>query len=321
MTMQADNSAPAAEQTSAATPEPAAPVTETQTPSEPEAPLTPGEAAKQARLNAEASARLARAKKVSDKLYREKQEFEAAKRARDEEMTAKEKKYADQIASLTKRVEELSTGNPLLRKDLTHEQRTAYLRELVDEGTPEAKVAQFERLLAKQQEEFNAKLEAISAATKAREEEEQRRIAAARQGEEESKIRQFALWATGPGKEFCKYLNAEHTQTEILHQTAAIVDFAIKNKKVYSAQEIAEYLEDRAKKRHDSLAQARGTLGSPPPAPPVVASPVPKVAPPVSGKKPPVQVRQRTKEEEEEADKAALRRAFAADAAQAGKKK
>lgn len=302
--------------TPAATPEPAAPET-------PEAPpLTPGEAAKQARINAEASARIARAKKQSDKLYREKQEFEAAKKARDAELAAKEKQWVEEREALQKQLKELTSGNPLLRKDMTHEQRAQYLRELVDDGTPEAKVSQLERALQQQAKEFQAKLDEMSAASKAREEEEQRRIAAARQGEEESKIRQLTLWVTGDAKEAFKFLNAEHTQTEILHQVAQVNDWAKKNGKVYSAQEVAEYLEDRAKKRHNSLAQYRGTLGAAPPAPPAAVSPATQVAPPVSGKKPPVQVRQRTKEEEEEADKAALRRAFAADAAsRTGKKK
>lgn len=312
MTMQTNEIAADAAPTPAATPEAATP--EKGAPEK--APLTPGEAAKEARVNAELAARKARLKRQTDALHAEKQAFAAEK-----EMTAKERKEtAEKIEALQKELAELRTGNPLLREP--KEKVQEHLRELVAQGTPEAEVIALRKQLERRDQEFEAWKKAQEDATKARREEEERRVAEIQKTQEETALNQFALWATSAeNQNNFKYLNSEHTQSEIRQQAAAIVDWAKKNNKSFTGLEIANYLESVAKKRHDDLKERRaGLFGAPPPATEPAGS-APKAAPPVSGKKVPVQVRQKSKEEEIEADLAALRRAAAADAAaRAGKK-
>lgn len=310
-----ENSAPAAAQTSAATPEAATP-DKTSAPAEAKTPLTPGEAAKEARINAELAARKARLKKQTDAFHAEKQAF-----ATEKEMTAKERKEtAEKIETLQKELHELRSGNPLLREP--KEKVQEHLRELVAQGTPEAEVIALKKRLEQRDQEFEAWKKAQEDATKARKEEEERRLAEIQKTQEEGALRQFTLWVTSAEmlQQF-KYLNAEYTQSEIAQQAAAIVAWAKKENKGYTGLEIADYLESVAKKRHDDLKERRaGLFGAPPPATDPAVSGL-KAAPPVSGKKAPVQVRQKSKEEEIEADLAALRRAAAADAAaRAGKK-
>lgn len=289
----------------AATPEPAAPEV-------PPEPLTPGEAAKAVRVRAEERARLERVKRKSDALHQERQRFEQERRAHHETSSAAEKQRAAEMAELRRELAEYKQGNPLLKEGVDV---NAHLRELVAQGTPEAQIIALQRKMELKEKEFEARLAEITGASKQREEEEARRVAEIQKTQEDNKLRQFTLWVTGDdGKGQFKHLNAEFTQTEIFHQTAAIVDWAVKNNKVYSATQIAEYLEQKAKQVHTERTERRNLhLGAPSPAP-LAAVPPGKVAQPVNGKKPAVQVRQKTKEEEIEADLAALRRATQADA-------
>lgn len=295
----------------AATPEPAAP----EVPAEP---LTPGEAAKAARVRAEERSRLARVKQKSDALYQERQRFEQERRVHHETSSAAEKQRAAEMAELRRELAEYKQGNPLLKEGVDV---NAHLRELVAQGTPEAQIIALQRKMELKEKEFEARLAEITGASKQREEEEARRLSEIQKTQEENKLRQFTLWVTGDaGKTQFRHLNAEFTQTEIFHQSAAIVDWAVKNNKVYSASQIAEYLEGKAKQVHTDRTERRGQyLGATSSAPPTAVSSG-KVAQPANGKKPPVQVRQKTKEEEVEADLAALRRATQADALARSKK-
>lgn len=298
-----------AETTPAATPDPAAPEK-----TEPAAPLSPGEAAKAARVRAEERARLERVKKKSDALHAERQAFEAEKR-QAAEMTAKERKEAaERIQSLEKQLAELNSGNPLLRPGVPPERVQEHLRELVAQGTPEAEVIALRKQREADRAEFEAYKKSQEDATKARADEEARRLAEIQKTQEENTVRNFTLWVTS--KEVAgnfKFLNAEFSQAEIFSHAARINAWAKENDKVYTGAQVAAYLEKQAEKVHNDRAERRaGLLGATPPAttPAVTES---KVAPPVSGKKPPVQVRHKTKEEEIEADLAVLRKATEAD--------
>lgn len=311
-------------------PQSAATVTpEAVTPTTPEAvavetpaePLTPGEAAKAARVRAEERARLDRVKRKSDELFKQKQAFEAERRAHAESQSAAEKTRSEEMAALRRELAEYKQGNPLLRPGVDV---NAHLRELVAQGTPEAQIIQMQKEMTAQKEAFEARLAEITGATKAREEEEAKRLAEIQKTQEENKLRQFTLWVTGDEmKTQFKHLNAEFSQTEIFHQVAAVADWAKKNDKAYSAREVAEYLEGKAKQVHTERTERRGLLlGAPPPAQTAAVTPASKVTQPVNGKKPPVQARQKTREEEIEADLAILRKASEADriARSAGKK-
>lgn len=279
----------------------------------PPTPLTPGEAAKAARVRAEERARLERVKRKSDALHAERQKFESERKQHAEQMSAAEKQRATEMAELRRELQEYKQGNPLLKEGVDV---NAHLRELVAQGTPEAQIIAMQREMAAQKAAFEARLEEITGATKAREEEEQRRLAEVQRTQEEGSIRQFTLWVTAQeqSKQF-KFLNAEYTQNEVFQQARAVANWAKENGKTYTGHEVAAYLEKRAEVEHNSRAERRSSLlGATPPAPPVAVPPGTKASQPVNGKKQPVQVRHKTKEEEIEADLAALRRATQADA-------
>lgn len=297
--------------TEPAAPEPAA--IETAAPEVPAAPLTPGEAAKQARWKAEERARMARVKSKSDKLHQERQAFEQERKAHSESAAQEKARVSEEMAQLRKELQEYKSGNPLLKPGVDI---NAHLRELVAQGTPEAQIISMQKEMAAQKAEFEARLAEITGATKAREEEEAKRRAEVQKTEEVGRIRHFTLWiVSDEGKAAFKHLNAEFTQTEIYQQAAAISDWGKQNNTVYSAKQVAEYLESKAKEVHNERAERRGLiLGVTPPASPTAASLATKASPPGSGKKQPVQVRQKTKEQEIEEDLALLRKATQSDA-------
>jgi len=274
-------------------------------------PLSPGEAAKAARVRAEERARLDRVKRKSDALHQERQQFEHERKQHAESMSAAEKTRATEMAELRRELAEYKQGNPLLKPGVDV---NAHLRELVAQGTPEAQIIQMQKEMAAQKAAFEARLEEITEATKAREEEETKRRAEVQKTQEEGTIRQFTLWVTGPeqAKQF-KFLNAEFTQSEVFAQARAVANWAKENGKTYTGHEVAAYLEKRAEQEHNSRAERRSTLlGATPPAQSAAVTPT-KVAPPASGKKQPVQVRQKTHEEQVEADLAMLRKASESD--------
>jgi hypothetical protein len=308
-------------QSAAAATSEAAPPSPAETPEMPAEPLTPGEAAKAARGRAEERARLERVKRKSDALHADRQKFERERREHAEAQVATEKTRTAEIAELRRELAEYKQGNPLLKPGVDV---NAHLRELVAQGTPEAQIIQMQKAMTEQKEAFEARLAEITGATKAREEEEAKRLAEIQRTQDEGKLRQFTLWVTGDEmKSKFKHLNAEFSQTEIFHQVAAVADWAKKNDKAYSASEVADYLEGKAKQVHTERTERRGLLlGAPPPASTVAVTPASKVAQPANGKRIPVQERQKTKEEEIEADLAILRKASEADriARSAGKK-
>jgi hypothetical protein len=288
-----------------------------ETPSEP---LTPGEAAKAARVRAEERSRLERVKRKSDALHAERQKFDAERKAHAESMAAAEVKRTEEMATLRRELEEYKTGNPLLKPGVDV---NTHLRELVAQGTPEAQVITLQKQLEKQRAEFEARFEALNSATKAREEEEAKRLAEIQKTQEESSVRQFTLWATSPEQaKVFKFLNAEYTQSEVFAQARAVVNWAKENGKTYSGHEVAAYLEKRAETEHNNRAERRSALlGATPLATPAAVTPATKVAQPANGKKAPVQAKQKTHEEQVEADLALLRKASEADRiARTGKK-
>jgi len=288
--------------------------TEVAQPSEvvaPDAPKTPGEAAKEARISAEARARLQRAKEKSDALYRERQAFENEKK----QLAEREAKRAEEIATLQKELKELRTGNPLLRAK--GEEATAYLREFVDQNTPEARVTALQRALEEQRKELEDKLEQISAANKARDEEETRRRNEVARSQEEGKLHQFTLWVTHPDQaKTYRYLNSEYDQDGVLNLLSQVVAWAKENNKAYPGHEIAAYLEKHAEQVYKKREERRGLyLGATQSATPAVKA-NDKASPPAQGNgasRNKIQQRHLSKEEEIEADLAILRKAQQAD--------
>jgi hypothetical protein len=321
MTMQAPGTSVPAEISAPATPpEPAAPPANA-APEIPAEPLTPGEAAKAARVRAEEHHRLERVKRKSDELHRQRQAFEHEKKTHAESSSAAEKARQEEIAALRKELQELKTGNPLLRPGVD---ATAHLRELVAQGTPEAEVIALRKQLEKQASEFEEFKQGQTAASKAREEEEQRRVAEIQKGQEYNALQNITLWMTQgeQAKEF-KYLNSEYSQNEIFQQAREVHEWGKANNKYWTGREVALYLESKAQKVHSDRETRRSAyLGAAPPSPAAPAAVIPgKVTPPAKGKPPVSANKYQTREQEIEADLAALRKASQADAiAHASKK-
>lgn len=297
-------------------PEPAAPPG-IETPAEP---LTPGEAAKNARVRAEEHHRLERVKRKSDDLHRRQQAFEAEKKQHAESSSAAERARQEEMAALKRELQELKTGNPLLRPGVDV---NTHLRELVAAGTPEAQVIALQKQLEKQASEFEEFKQGQTNATRERQEEEARRVAEIQKVQEEGSLRNFTLWATHPdqAKEY-KYLNSEYSQNEVFHMAREVHEWGKANDKYWTGREVAEYLESKAQKVHSDRETRRSAyLGTtPPPAAPAAVIPG-KVAPPAKGKPPISANKYQTREQEIEADLAALKRASQQDAiARAGKK-
>lgn len=310
----ANNSAPATP------PEPAAPPANA-APEIPAEPLTPGEAAKAARVRAEEHHRLERVKRKSDELHKQRQAFEAEKRQHSESGAAAERQRQEEIAALRKELQELKTGNPLLKPGVD---ATAHLRELVAQGTPEAEVIALRKQLEKQASEFEEFKQGQTKASKERQEEEARRVAEIQKGQELGALQNFTLWATQgeQAKEF-KYLNSEYSQNEVFQMAREVHEWGKANDKYWTGREVALYLESKAQKVHSDRETRRSAyLGAPQPSPAAPAAVIPgKVTPPAKGKPPVSANKYQTREQEIEADLAALRKASQQDAiAHAGKK-
>jgi len=282
-----------------------------------QAPATPGEAAKEARLNAELRARQERTKRKSDELFRQRKAFEDEKRAHVEQQSAAQKKIAEEMATLQAELRELKSGNPLIRAK--GEEAANYLREFVAQGTPEAQVVNLQRELEKQRRDFEERFNSMSEASKKRDEEEQRRVNEVNRSQSENVIRQFTLWATtGEQASQFKHLNAEFTQDEVYNLARQVSDWAQKEGKRYNGREVAAYLEKHAEKVYKTREERRGMYLGAPSSATAAVSPNPKSASlPATGNGAPrthkSQAKQMTREQEIEADLAALRKATQAD--------
>jgi hypothetical protein len=287
-------------------------------PSEPELPKTPGEAAKEARISAEARARLQRVKAKSDALFKERQAFEAEKKRTAEERATSERTRAEEIATLQKELKELREGNPLLRA--SGEEATRHLREFVAQGTPEAQIVALQRKLEDQEKQFAARFEELKTASQKREEEEQRRIAEINKSRSDEQVRQFTLWATtGEQAKNLKHLNAEFSQEEVHQLAQRVVDWAKSHNKAYSGLEVAAYLEKHAegvyKNREERRLLYLSNGVSDPARTPAVSAPT-KASLPATGNGAPRRTthqRAKSREEEIEEDLAVLRKATERD--------
>lgn len=296
---------------------PANGVAEQSPPPETPAALTPGEAAKEARLSAELRARQQRMKAKSDALFQERKRFEEERKAHAESMAAAEKKRNEEIAALQAELKELKSGNPLLRKDVD---ANSILREFVAQGTPEAEIKALKRELEAQRAAFEERFASVSEATKRREEEEQRRLVEVNKTREENTVRQFALWATtGEQATAFKHLNAEFTQDEVYGLARQVNEWAKSNGKTYTGREVAAYLEKHAESVYKKREERRQMyLGATPPATPAVTATTKSASLPATGNgasRNKFQVKHLSREQEIEADLALLRKATQADAA------
>lgn len=287
-------------------------------PSTPAEPLTPGEAAKQARENSEARARMQRVKKKSDELFRERQAFAAEQQAFAAERAKEAAAWKEERESYEKRLKEASSGNPLLRAN--PETADKHLREFIAHGTPEAQVLALKQALEEQKTAFESRFEALHSASQKREEEEQKRIALVQQQSEMTALQSFAVWASSKEQAMrFKHLNAEYTQDEILRQGAEVHRFGKENGKEYTLDEVAAYLEFRAQKVHKDRQDRRQFLfgPSPDPAAPAVTAKPTSASQPANGngatrRKSETDTMKREREAAE--DLAALSKAFKRDA-------
>lgn len=278
-------------------------------------PKTPGEAAKDARLNGELAARQARLKRKTDALFQDRQRFEQERKQWESQHQEASRKQSEEIASLRKQIEEGGRGNPLVK--MKPGEATETLKEWMAAGTPEAQIKELQRQLAAQNEAHEKRWSEHTEASKKREEEETRAREAAQQGQRETGIRQFARWVTSEDRiQTYKYLNAEYTQDQIYQQALHLDAVGRRDQKQWTHREVVDYLEKCAQATYKSREdRAMTVFGSPKPAP-ASAEPVatPKASLPATGNGGVVrQKKQLSRDEEEARDVADIRRAMAAD--------
>ena len=261
---------------------------------------------------------------------------EARERAADERQKASEAR----VAALEKQIEALSKGNPLLREGADPE---ANIRELLAQGTPEAKVIALEKQLAEDRAKREALEQRLDKEAKERTEaEEKRRVEGTAQAEART-LQNFVQLVSVTQKAKYPYLNAEFEAPEIL-ALAREANQQAKSQKwkdpqgkwhtgaTYTFDEVANALEAHAKNTYKTRDDRRKALlaGSQEPpateprakAPPGIGRRAPVQAPRVAETpKPRVDVRRRmSREEEQEADLAMLRKATSEDAAARAKR-
>lgn len=301
--------------------------TEPQAPAmpEPEAPmpaaepLSPGEAAKAARVRAEERDRLKRLKAKTDAFHKEKQAF-AAERETWQQTAAR--KYEEQIAAMQAEMKALREGNPLKRPGVDV---TATIQEYLDGNSPEARVNALEKQLKEQAEAHEKRWAEVAESEKARKAEDERRALEWRQRDEDTRIH-GAAHEVSTKKELVerfKYLNVVYDTGEIAGQIRAVVEAARERNKGtnhpgFTIEQIVSHLEKQAEKVYTARKERDARIfGATPAAPPGA---VPQASPPKAAigngsaaRAKQSQARQLTREEEEAIDLAALRRATQAD--------
>lgn len=184
-----------------------------------------------------------------------KKELEAERHARAAERESERgrverEREAARAEERAKLFQQLTTDPDETLKSLGADKET-FFRRLVNDGkeTADERLARLEKLLA----ERNQKDEERETAAKAHAEEQRVQQA----------IGKFAhAVTTGEHADTYPYLNLEHDAQEIAEQTHTIVKWAKANGHAYSDEEIAEFLETRAKSRYDSREERRQRLSA-----------------------------------------------------------